>query len=32
MAKPESELQIIMKAKDLCSYVLIITQKSPKHF
>ena len=27
-----SELQVITKAKDLASYVLTITQKSPKHF
>lgn len=23
---------MIVKAKDLCSYIMIITQKSPKHF
>jgi hypothetical protein len=27
-----SELTLIMKAKDLCSYVLTITEKSPKRF
>jgi len=32
MDKKQSELTIITKAKDLCSYVMIITQKSPKHF
>lgn len=30
--KKESELTIITKAKDLCSYIMIVTQKSPKHF
>jgi len=28
----QSELTIITKAKDLCSYVMTVTQKSPKHF
>ncbi|MBE6843670.1 MAG: four helix bundle protein [Ruminococcus sp.] len=28
----QSELGVIVKAKDLCSYIMIITQKSPKHF
>ena len=28
----QSELTVITKAKDLCSYVMTITQKSPKHF
>jgi len=27
-----SELTIIMKSKDLCSYIMTITQKSPKQF
>ena len=27
-----NELNVIVKAKDLCSYVMIITQKSPKQF
>ena len=32
MEKKQSELTVITKAKDLCSYVMVITQKSPKHF
>ena len=32
MEKKQSELTIITKSKDLCSYIMIITQKSPKHF
>lgn len=28
----ESELVVITKAKDLCSYVLTVTQRSPKQF
>ncbi len=32
MEHKHSELTVITKAKDLCSYVMIITQKSPKHF
>lgn len=28
----KSELSVITKSKDLCSYVLTVTQKSPKHF
>ena len=27
-----SELIVITKAKELCSYVMTVTQKSPKHF
>ncbi len=30
--KENGDLNIIMKAKDLCSYVTIATQKSPKQF
>ncbi len=30
--KNQSELTVITKAKDLCSYVMTITQKSPKQF
>lgn len=30
--KKHSELSVITKAKDLCSYIMTITQKSPKHF
>ena len=32
MDRKQSELTIITKAKDLCSYVITITQKSPKQF
>ena len=32
MQRKESELTVITKAKDLCSYVMAVTQKSPKHF
>lgn len=32
MVRRQSELTVITKAKDLCSYVLTVTQKSPKHF
>ena len=32
MDRKQSELIVITKSKDLCSYVLVITQKSPKHF
>lgn len=32
MEKKQSELTIITKAKDLCSYVMTVTQRSPKHF
>ena len=30
--KNQSELTVITKAKDLCSYVMTVTQKSPKQF
>ena len=30
--RQQSELMVIMKAKDLCNYVLTVTQKSPKQF
>ena len=30
--KNQSELTVITKAKDLCSYVMVVTQKSPKQF
>lgn len=30
--KTQSELTVVMKAKDLCTYVMTITQKSPKQF
>ena len=32
MAHVQSELQVITHAKNLCSYVMTITQKSPKQF
>ena len=32
MAHSQSELQVITFAKNLCSYVMTITQKSPKQF
>ena len=32
MERKPSELTVITKAKDLCSYVMTVTQKSPKHF
>ena len=32
MNKKQSELTVITKAKYLCSYVMTVTQKSPKHF
>ena len=32
MAKTESELSVIVKAKDLCGYIMTITQRSPKQF
>ena len=28
----EKELTVIVKAKDLCAYIMTITQKSPKQF
>ena len=30
--KSQNELLIVMKAKALCKYVILITQKSPKHY
>ena len=32
MVHTQSELQVITFAKNLCSYVMTITQKSPKQF
>jgi hypothetical protein len=32
MRAVKSELTVIMKAKELCTYVVTVTQKSPKHF
>ena len=32
MERKQSELLVITRAKDLCSYVMTVTQKSPKHF
>ena len=30
--KKSNQLIVITKAKELCSYVMTVTQKSPKHF
>ena len=30
--RKESELTVISKAKDMCSYIMTVTQRSPKHF
>ncbi len=30
--RKQSELSVITKAKDLCSYILTVTEKSPKRF
>lgn len=32
MERKQSELTVVTKAKDLCSYVMTITQKAPKQF
>lgn len=32
MAGDKSELSVVMKAKDLCRYVMTVTQKSPKQY
>lgn len=32
MKQKQNELTIITKAKDLCSYIMTVTQKSPKQF
>ena len=32
MQKKQSELTVIMKTKDLCTYVMTVTQKSPKQY
>lgn len=32
LERKQSELTVITKAKDLCSYIMTVTQKSPKHF
>lgn len=32
MGTPKNELTVVMKAKDLCLYVVTVTQKSPKQF
>lgn len=32
MERKQSELSVITKAKDLCSYIMTVTQKSPKQF
>ena len=30
--KKQSELSVVMKAKDLCKYIMTVTQKSPKQY
>jgi hypothetical protein len=30
--KKENEMTVVTKAKELCAYVMLVTQKSPKHF
>lgn len=32
MAKTEGELSVIVKAKDLCGYIMTVTQRLPKQF
>ncbi|MDR3051427.1 MAG: four helix bundle protein [Oscillospiraceae bacterium] len=32
MTGQQSELTVVTKAKELCAYVMTVTQKSPKHF
>ena len=32
MAVQRNELLVVMKAKDLCRYIMVITQKSPKQY
>ncbi|MDR1135441.1 MAG: four helix bundle protein [Clostridiales Family XIII bacterium] len=32
MNVPKNELTVVMKAKDICTYVITVTQKSPKQF
>lgn len=32
VAGDKSELSVVMKAKDLCRYILTVTQKSPKQY
>lgn len=32
MTKKQSELLVITRSKDLCSYIMTVTQKSPRHF
>ena len=32
MPAQKNELTVVMKAKDLCSYIVTVTQKSPKQF
>ena len=32
ITKKQSELTVVMKAKELCSYIMTVTQKSPKQF
>ena len=30
--KKQNELTVVMKAKDLCQYIMTVTQKSPKQY
>jgi hypothetical protein len=30
--KKENEMTVVTKAKELCAYVMLVTQKLPKHF
>ena len=32
MERKQSELTVITKAKDLCTYIMTVTQRSPKQF
>ena len=32
MDKGKNELTVVMRAKDLCSYIMTVTQKCPKNF
>lgn len=32
MSAQQSELSVIVKTKDLCSYIMTVTEKSPKRF
>jgi hypothetical protein len=32
VGSPKNELAVIMKAKDICTYIVTVTQRSPKQF